>query len=89
MGLQLIVSNEWTLLPLVKTAGHEVFHKEYNRAIHGIVFVDENGKGNASIITDEDNCLALHETEVKCFESLKATCDRLFKELNMKQVGAN
>jgi hypothetical protein len=87
MNLQLIVSNEWTLLPLVKTAGFEVFHKEYTSAIHGIVFVDENGKGNASIMTDEDDCLAIHETEVKCFDTLKATCDRLYKELNMGQAG--
>jgi hypothetical protein len=87
MNLQLIVSNEWTLLPIVKTQGHEVFHKEYGGAIHGLVFIDEDGKGNAVVMDDQDSCLAMHEAPSQCFDSLKLACDRLFNELGL-QAGA-
>lgn len=86
MNLQLIVNNDWTLLPVVKTQGHEVFHREYTTTFHGLVFIDEKGKGNACIMDNEDECLAMHETDIKDFEFLKSTCDRLFNELGL-QVG--
>jgi hypothetical protein len=87
MRLQLIVSNEWTMLPKASTQGHEIYHKEYGGQIHGLVFVDENGQGNATIMDSDDNCLALHETPVTCFESLKIACDKIFNDFKL-QVGA-
>lgn len=87
MGLQLIVSNEWTMLSMATTQENEIYHKEYDTALHGLVFVDEHGLGNAIIMDSEDNCLALHETPVTCFDHLKVACDKIFNDFKLQFCG--
>ncbi len=84
MGLQLIVSNDWTMLPMAATADNEIYHKEYGNQLHGLIYVDESGQGNAVIMDSDDNCLALHETPQTCFDSLKIACDKIFKDFKLQ-----
>jgi len=83
MGLRLVASNEWTLIPTDKTP-NQIFHKEYGNDKHGLVFIDEHGLGNAIILDSGDNCLGLHETSSTCFNTLKFACDKIFNDLKMK-----
>lgn len=86
MKLQLIVDNEWTLLPTNRTS-NQIYHKEYGNGKHGLVFIDEAGLGNAAVLDSDDNCLGLHETRKTCFDTLKIACDKIFSDLRI-QVGA-
>lgn len=79
--LQLVVSNSWVMLPLTTTENKEILHKEYNYGLHGLVFVDDNGIGNATIMDEEDNCLALNESTTVELDKLGLICDRLFTDL--------
>lgn len=80
-NLQLVVNNSWVMLPLATTENREILHKEYNYGLHGLVFVDENGIGNATIVDVDDNCLALNESPTIELDKLGIVCDRLFTEL--------
>ncbi len=84
-NLQLVVNNSWVMLPLATTENKEILHKEYNYGLHGLVFIDENGVGNATIIDKDDNCLALNESGVTHLDKLGMICDRLFTELMSQQ----
>jgi hypothetical protein len=83
--LQLVVDNSWVMLPLTATANKEILHKEYNYGLHGLVFVDEHGVGNATIVDVEDNCLALNESGVVDLVELGTICDRLFIDLTSRE----
>ncbi len=83
--LQLVVDNSWVMLPLITTGNKEILHKEYNYGLHGLVFVDEHGVGNATIVDVEDNCLALNESEVINLDKLGIICDRLFTDLTARE----
>ena len=83
--LQLVVDNSWVMLPLTTTGNKEILHKEYNYGLHGLVFVDEHGVGNATIVDVEDNCLALNESTINELDKLGAICDRLFVDLTVRE----
>ncbi len=93
MNLQLIVSNEWTVIPSDQKQKDgtpvQVFHKDYgDKKHHGLVTIDENGIGNAIIVDRDDNCLGLHESPINCFDYLKVACDKIFNEVKNPMIGA-
>lgn len=84
--LKLVVNNTWTQLPT--ETKNPVLHREFTIDLHGLVFTDENGVGNAVLVDRNDNCLALREVETVCYKTLKQACNEIYIEFH-KEVAAS
>lgn len=74
--LQLVSSNEWTLLNQKSTEGIEMYHKSYGNNLHGVVFVDDEG-GNSILLDSENNILDMKLSSMCDYSSLQKVCDTL------------
>lgn len=71
----MVSSNEWVL---ISSEGSEVYHKDYGDNTHGLVFVDENGKGNAVLVDDCDNVLDIEVLDVTDLFFLQSRCNLMW-----------
>ncbi len=78
--LKLVHNQLWTLLA-TNEEGVEIYHRDYDNGLHGLVFVDEQG-GNAVLLDNEDNVIDSAISEILDLGYLKETCDMLISEVD-------
>lgn len=78
--LKLVHDQKWTLLATNKD-GIEIYHRDYENGLHGLVFIDKDGIGNA-VLMEGDEEINSTVTEIPDMGYLKEVCDTLIAEID-------
>lgn len=78
--LKLVQSQTWVQLSTVDAKGEEVFHRDYENGLHGLVFIDSEG-GNAILMDDQDNIVESLLLGAMDIEFLQESCNTLLNRI--------